>query len=106
MVPAIAAPARLWPEVSGAPLPRLKAPDRATILPNSIEPLRAEEPMSSKSETTALMARVMAARGVVDLAARERGPRPVVDLATLLQRIAHAPGGIFLPFRNLKELHR
>jgi hypothetical protein len=62
--------------------------------------------MSSKSETTALMARVMAARGIVERPAPERGARPVVDLPTLLQRIAHAQGGIFLPFRNLKELHR
>ena len=62
--------------------------------------------MSSKSETSALLARVMAARGIVDGRSRERATRPVVDLPLLIQRIAHAPGGIFLPFRNLKELHR
>lgn len=62
--------------------------------------------MSSKSETSALMARVMAARGIVDAGARERATRPVIDLPLLIQRIADAQGGIFLPFRNLKELHR
>ena len=58
--------------------------------------------MSLLSETRALQARVIVARGLADPADADGFLEPSVDALSGVCRGL----GLFLPFRNLKELHR
>jgi hypothetical protein len=58
-------------------------------------------------ETRALMARVLAARGIADRAAFDGFPDLTIDpMPRTRSGVRSSLAGIFLPFRNLKELHR
>lgn len=58
--------------------------------------------MQSLSETRALQARVLVARGLTDPADADGFLETAVDALPRTRR----GRGLFLPFRNLKELHR
>lgn len=63
--------------------------------------------MSPTFETRALMVRVLAARGIADRAAFDGFPDMTIEaMPRTRSGVRSSLAEIFLPFRNLKELHR